>query len=61
MIEIFRERAEARALLVEIGELSLHDATDGLQSDAERDGLVDEYGQDLIQEILAAAFTVRQP
>ena len=55
-LDVFRERAEARAYLVEIGDLSLHDAVDGLQANADRDGLVDEYGQDAVQQILATAF-----
>ena len=57
-LDVFRERAEARAYLVEIGDLSLHNTLlpDGLQANAERDGLVDEYGQDAVQQILATAF-----
>lgn len=58
-LEVFTLRCQAQALLVELGELALHDAVDGLQSDAERDGLADLIGQDRVQEILAAAF-VRQ-
>ena len=34
-LDVFRERAEARAYLVEIGDLSLHDAVDGLQANAD--------------------------
>jgi hypothetical protein len=33
-------RTEARAVLIAAGELDLHDAVDGLQADAIRDGLV---------------------
>jgi len=55
-VDVFRERAEARAYLVEIGDLSLHDAVDGLQADAERDGLVALIGQDGVQEILNDVF-----
>jgi hypothetical protein len=58
-VDVFRERCEARALLVECCELSLHDAVDGLQADAERDGLVDMIGQDAVQGLLAAAFGER--
>jgi hypothetical protein len=46
----------ARAQLVAAGELSLHDAVDVLQHDAEATGLVDELGQDEVQRILAEAF-----
>jgi hypothetical protein len=56
-VEVFRERAEARAYLVECGELSLHDAVDQLQSDAERDGL----DPDTAQALMAEAFAVRRP
>ena len=55
-VDIFRERCEAQAYLVEIGELSLHQAVDVLQSDAARDGLVDQLGQDGVQAIMADAF-----
>jgi hypothetical protein len=55
-LAVFHERAEARAMLVECGELSLHDAVDELQASAQRGGLVDEYGQDAIQAIMATAF-----
>jgi hypothetical protein len=55
-IEVFRARASARALLWRVGEFSLHDAVDVLQADAMRDGLVDEIGQDAVQEIMADAF-----
>jgi hypothetical protein len=51
----FRARADARAHLVTAGELDLHDAFDELQRDAERTGLIREYGQDLIQQVMAAA------
>ena len=47
-IAAFKARCEARALLVMFGELDMHDATDKLQADAVRDGLVDEIGQDAV-------------
>jgi hypothetical protein len=56
LVDIYRERAEARAYLVMIGDMDLHDAVDGLQADAERDGLVERLGQDAVQAILAKAF-----
>ena len=55
-LDVFRERAEARANLVEIGDLAFLDTVDGLQCDAEFEGLVGQYGQEAIQKIMAAAF-----
>jgi hypothetical protein len=55
-IEIFRERCEARSLLVSNGLMTLHDAVDELQEVAVRQGLVARYGQDEIQWILSEAF-----
>jgi hypothetical protein len=56
LLDIFRERCEAKALLVEYGDLAFLDAVDALQADAEFDGLIDQFGADVIQAILAAAF-----
>jgi hypothetical protein len=56
VIEIFRERCEARAQLVAHGLHSLQDSVDTLQLAAERQGLVQQYGQDEVQRILAEAF-----
>jgi hypothetical protein len=56
LLDVFIERAEARAYLWSIGELTLHEAVDKLQADAVRDGLVDELGQDRVQQIISAAF-----
>ena len=56
LIDVFLERAEARAYLWSIGDLDLHEAVDVLQADAERDGLLERIGQDGVQEIIAAAF-----
>jgi hypothetical protein len=55
-IDVLELRAWARAYLWSIGELTLHEAQDVLQNDAERDGLVDEIGQDGVQKILHDAF-----
>jgi hypothetical protein len=49
-------RAEARALLWEAGELTLHDAVDELWASAVRDGLVAKLGADAVQGLLADAF-----
>jgi hypothetical protein len=57
-VEVFRARAEARALLWRVGEIDLCEAVDKLQTDAERNGLVDEIGQDAVQEIISGAFRV---
>jgi hypothetical protein len=55
-LEAFVARAEARALLWQAGEFDLHEAVDVLQAAAERDGLVDQLGQDEVQRIIAEAF-----
>jgi hypothetical protein len=57
-LEVFELRAWARAKLWQAGEFDLHEAVDELQRAAERDGLVDELGQDRVQEIIAKAFEV---
>jgi hypothetical protein len=55
-IEIFRERCEARAMLVAHGLMTLQDAVDGMQESAAAQGLLKRYGQDKVQEILAESF-----
>jgi hypothetical protein len=55
-IEIFQARAEARAILWAACVFGLAEAVDVLQRDAERDGLVEELGQDGVQAIIATAF-----
>jgi hypothetical protein len=55
-IDVLELRAWARAYLYAIGELTLYQAVDVLQRDAQRNGLVDEIGQDGVQQILADAF-----
>ena len=55
-LDVLELRAWARAYLWSIGELTLHEARDVLQHDAERDGLVDQIGQDGVQKILSDAF-----
>jgi hypothetical protein len=57
-LAVFVARTEARALLWQAGELSLHDAVDELQASAVRDGLVTLLGQDAVQEIMSKAFGV---
>jgi hypothetical protein len=57
-VAVFEARAEARALLWRVGEIDLCAAVDKLQTDAERNGLVDEIGQDAVQEIISGAFRV---
>jgi hypothetical protein len=56
LMDCFRQRADTRAYLWSIGEIDLHEAVDQLQADAVRDGLVEAYDQDHIQEVLARAF-----
>jgi hypothetical protein len=55
-IEIFRERCEARAVLVGNGLMPLIEAVDGLQESAAAQGLLKRYGQDEIQQIMAESF-----
>jgi len=56
-LEMFRARCEARAYLYAAGDLSdLHDAVDVLQDQAKRHGLIDRYGQDTVQRVVADAF-----
>jgi hypothetical protein len=55
-IEIFRERCEARAMLVANGHMSLIEAVDGLQESAAAQGLLKRYGQDEVQQIMSESF-----
>jgi hypothetical protein len=55
-IDVFRERCEARAILVEACLFDLQDAVDGLQRAAVASGLVDGIGQDAVQKMMADAF-----
>jgi hypothetical protein len=55
-LDVFHERATARAYLWAIGEYELAEAVDALQADADRDGLVERIGQDNVQQILSDAF-----
>jgi hypothetical protein len=59
-LEIFRERCEARAMLVANGLMDLQDAVDGLQESAAAQGLVATHGQDRIQRIMAESFARRR-
>jgi hypothetical protein len=55
-IVVFRERCEARAVLVSNGLMDLQTAVDGMQEVAAAQGLLKQFGQDRIQEILAESF-----
>ena len=55
-LAVLELRAWARAYLWSIGELTQREAVDALQHDAERDGLVEQIGQDGVQRILSDAF-----
>ena len=55
-LEVFELRAWARARLYAENLIELGEAVDVLQDAAERDGLIDQFGQETIQAILAAAF-----
>jgi hypothetical protein len=53
---VYAERCEARALLFIGGQISLHEAVDELQANAERSGLINSIGQDEAQRIMSVAF-----
>jgi hypothetical protein len=57
LLTAFTARAQARAYLWSIGEYEMAEAVDVLQHDAKRDGLLEQYGQDAIEKIIADAFT----
>jgi hypothetical protein len=56
LLDTFIERAEVRAYLWSVSELTLTEAVDVLQADAVRDGLIEQIGQDHVQKILAECF-----
>jgi hypothetical protein len=53
---VFSAQCEARALLFANWQLSLNEAIDKLESDAERNGLIKAIGQVTVQSIMAIAF-----
>jgi hypothetical protein len=55
-IVVFRERAEAKCLLIQNGYQDLQSAVDELWAAAERDGLVKTFGADEVQRVLAESF-----
>jgi hypothetical protein len=55
-IVVFRERCEARCLLIQNGLMDWQDGIDELWAAAERDGLVRTFGADEIQWHLGQAF-----
>ena len=55
-IDLLRERAEAKCLLIANGYQDLQSAVDELWAAAERDGLVKTFGADEVQWILSEAF-----
>jgi hypothetical protein len=60
LLDVFRERCWARALLVREGLFDLQEAVDTLQAAAVAYGLVAESGQGHVQQIMADAFRPRQ-
>jgi hypothetical protein len=56
LLLVFRVRAEARADLVANGYMDLQTAVAGLQEAAAAQGLLKQYGQDAIQQILSESF-----
>ena len=61
LVDAFRLRAWARGYLASIGEITVIEAVDVLQADAEAQGLVAAIGQDAVQAILAAGFAEAAP
>jgi hypothetical protein len=55
-IDVLRERAEAKVLLIQNGYQDLQAAVDELWAAAERAGLVKSFGADAIQGVLSEAF-----
>jgi hypothetical protein len=53
---VFRDRCEARAILVAACEMDFHEAIDGLQAAASEYGLIRKLGQDAVQAMMAEAF-----
>jgi hypothetical protein len=53
---VFRDRCEARAILVAACEMDFHEAIDGLQAAAYQYGLIRKLGQDAVQAMMAEAF-----
>jgi hypothetical protein len=55
-LDVLTLRAWARAYLWWAGEYELAEAVEALQEFAERDGLIEQIGQDGVQKILSDAF-----
>jgi hypothetical protein len=55
-LDVLRERAEAKCLLISNGYVDLQDAIDELWLAAERDGLVETHGADEVQWLLSEVF-----
>ena len=60
-LEIFHERSVQLAYRVRRGELAFIDAVDMAYSAADFAGLVEHYGDDEVQQILARAFMDARP
>ena len=56
LIDVFENRAQARAILVDAELMDFTTAVDGLQEAAEAYGLIATIGQTAVQEIMSAAF-----
>jgi hypothetical protein len=56
LLDVFRLRCEARAILVESLLMDFHEAVDGLQCAAIRYGLTKQIGTSAVQAIMADAF-----
>ncbi len=55
-LDEFRVRCELLTLLVHEGRMSFIDAIDAAQTTATAFGVVDEFGQDEVQQLIARAF-----
>jgi hypothetical protein len=55
-LDVLRERAEAKVLLIQNGYQDFQSAVDELWEAAERDGLVKEFGADEVQWVLGETF-----
>ena len=61
LLDAFRLRAWARGYLASIGEITLQEAVDVLQADAEAQGLIAAIGRNGVEAILAEGFAEAAP
>lgn len=56
LMTVFKTRCEARAFMVREGQMTLDEATKGLEQAAEKYGLIQTIGQDEVQKLIISAF-----